>query len=241
MVPAAVAAALGIRERPASRRQRRGARRSDRAALLLVLDNFEHLLAAAPLVERAAGAARASQVLATSRAPLRVRGEQQFAVPPLGGARPTRPDSATEHWRNLPRCASSSQRAQAVRPGLRAHRRERAGGRRRSAAAWTGCRWRSSWRRRGCELLPARPLLADAAGARLPLLTGGPRDLPERQRTLRDAIAWSYDLLTRRRAGAASAAWRSSPAASPWRRPRRSAATQPISKTAASWLSWRRW
>ena len=87
------------------------------------------------------------------------------------------------------------ERAQAVAPDFALTDAERARRWPRSAGGWTGCRWRSSWPRRGSRLLPPAALLARLE-RRLPLLTGGPRDAPARQRTMRDAIAWSYDLLT---------------------------------------------
>ena len=159
-----------------------------------MLDNFEQVLAAAPLVAELLAAAPRLKVLVTSRAALHLRGEHEYPVPPLALPDPAsgcrRPSGcrSTRRWR----CSSSGRSA--VAAGLRAHERRTRRPWPRSAAGWTACRWPSSWRRRAVKLLPPEALLARLE-QRLPLLTGGARDLPARQQTLRGAIAWSYDLL----------------------------------------------
>jgi predicted ATPase len=142
---------------------------------LLLLDNFEHLLSAAPEVAVLLEAGGSAKILATSRAPLRVHGECEYAVDPLPE------DDAVELL---------VQRARSVRrdfaPDEHAHEI--------------------------CRRLDGLPLALELAAARLrsldsvallerldrrlPLLTGGARNAPERQRTLRATIEWSYDLLS---------------------------------------------
>jgi predicted ATPase/tetratricopeptide (TPR) repeat protein len=145
----------------------------DRRALLL-LDNLEQVLECAPRLAELVNDAGGVKVLATSREPLRLKIEQQFPVAPLPES-----DAATLF----------SERARAVRPGFAAN-----------GAVADICR-RLDGLPLAIELAAARvKLLApDALLARLeqrlPLLTGGPRDLPERQQTLTATIAWSYDLL----------------------------------------------
>ncbi len=161
-------------------------------AMLLLLDNFEHLLEAAPVVSALLAAGPRVKVLATSRAPLRVRGEREYAVPTL------RLPTATEA-RDLGALAANEavavfvNRAQGVHPDFALTPG--------NAAAVTGICIRLDGLPLALELaaarvkiLPPEALLA-RLDARLPLLTGGARDAPHRQRTLRDAIAWSYDLL----------------------------------------------
>jgi predicted ATPase len=145
----------------------------DRRALLL-LDNVEQVLGCAPrLAELVAGSGNL-KLLATSREPLRLTLEQQYPVPPLPE------DDAM---------ALFSERARAVRPGFAAN-----------GAVADICR-RLDGLPLAIELAAARVnvLPPDALLARLeqrlPLLTGGTRDAPERQRTLRATIAWSYNLL----------------------------------------------
>jgi predicted ATPase/transcriptional regulator with XRE-family HTH domain len=162
--------------------------------LLLVLDNFEHLLAAGPELVELLGPCPGLQVLATSRAPLRVRVEHELEVPPL--RLPTPEEERAGDPAALRAVASVSlflERAAAATPGF-----ELTAGN--AGAVATICRrldglplaleLAAPWVR----LLPPRELLA-RLDHRLELLVDGPRDLPERQRTLRAALRWSSDLL----------------------------------------------
>ena len=177
-VPAAVAQALGLRESAGAQvEDALEAFVADRE-LLLCIDNFEHVLEAAPLVSRLLSAAPELTVIATSRAPLRLRDEQELAVPPL-------PATDAE--------ALFVRRAGQVRPDLAL------GNGNREVVAEI-CR-RLDGLPLAIELAAARvralspPMLLQRLDGRLPLLTGGPRDAPERQRTLRATIEWSYELL----------------------------------------------
>ncbi len=161
--------------------------------LLLVLDNFEHVLAAAPLVSHLLAACPSLVILVTSRARLHVSGERIFPVPPLGLPDVTEPASvadllATDAVRLFAIRAQGTDPTFSLTP-------ENA-----QAVAEICCR------------LDGLPLAIELAAARtnvlrpaallsrlvqrLPLLADGPRDLPARQRTLRAAIAWSHGLLS---------------------------------------------
>ena len=142
--------------------------------LLVLLDNFEHLLDAAPAVSALLSASGGLQLLVTSRSPLHVMGEQEYRLEPLSSS-----DAA----------ALFVERARAVGRQL-AH---------------------DSIIEAICLRLDGLPLAVELAAARtkvltpelllerldvtLPMLTGGARDAPERQRTLRATIEWSYNLL----------------------------------------------
>lgn len=145
-------------------------------SVLFVLDNFEHVLEAAGEVADILAASARSGVLVTSRAPLRIAGEQEYPLDPLGDA-----------------CARLFvERARAVRPGWdpAAH----------AAIVDEVCTLVDRLPL-GVELAAARvahlPISAvrDRLAARLPLPGSGPRNVPDRQRTLAGAIAWSHDLL----------------------------------------------
>jgi predicted ATPase/DNA-binding XRE family transcriptional regulator len=147
--------------------------------VLLVLDNFEHLTAAAPEVAALLAATPRLAVLATSRSLLRLQGEQVYPVPPLPLT------TATELF-----SARAAQATPACGPAADVQ-----------AQAVAGICRRLDGLPLAIELAAARtrvlppPALLARLGQALNLLTGGPRDLPERQQTLRRTIAWSYDLL----------------------------------------------
>ncbi len=159
---------------------------------LLVLDNFEHVVEAGPQVAELLAACPGLKALITSRSVLRVRGEHEFVVPPL---------ALPDLFRPLPpaalgRCEAVAFFAQCARAILPDFCLSEANAR---AVAEI------------CVRLEGLPLAIELAVPRLklfspdalrdrlerllPWLTDGPRDLPARQRTLRDAIAWSHDLL----------------------------------------------
>lgn len=160
--------------------------------LLLLLDNVEQVVAAASDLAALLAGLPDLRVLATSRVALRVRAEHEYAVPPLPIPADLGPvDVAT--LRHNPAVALFVDRAAAVDPHF-ALTAENAS----QVAAICG---RLDGLPLAIELAAARTsLLAPGdllqrLDRRLPLLTGGPRDLPARQRTLHDAIGWSYDLL----------------------------------------------
>ena len=191
-VPPAIARTLGIPDDGALPLVERLANALHERELLLVLDNFEHVLPAAPGVLELLQAAPRVTALVTSRAVLRVRGEREFPVAPLACPAPSGDEPAGALLR-YPALALFVQRAQDVRPDF-------ALGPDNAAAVSELCR-RLDGLPLALELAAARTrILSPEAmlgrlGQALALLTGGPRDLPARQQTLRATIAWSYDLL----------------------------------------------
>ena len=189
LVGTAIAEALGVgeaRDQPLLETLR--ARIGD-DPMLLLLDNFEQVVDAAPFVADLLAAAPTLNVLATSQAALRVRGEHEYPVPPLSLPDPDDADSMAASAA----VALFVDRAQSVRPNFELNEENRA------AVAEI------------CVRLDGLPLAIELAAARIKLLTpqamltrlerrfdlltGGAVDLPERQQTLRNAIDWSYDLL----------------------------------------------
>lgn len=165
---------------------------SDRS-LLLVLDNFEHLLDAAPLVGELLTSVASLRVLVTSRAPLRLRGEREYAVGPLQ----LRDGSETLAPADLARAPAVRlflERVRDVQPDFRLTDRNGP-----TVVAI-------------CRRLDALPLALELAAPWLKVLTIedllrrlerdvllssiGPRDLPQRQQTMNETVAWSYRLLS---------------------------------------------
>lgn len=186
LLPSAIAASLRLRSADHLLAHLR-----ERQALLL-LDNFEHLLAGARVVTEVLTTCPSVKLLVTSRALLRVSGERNFPVPPL-----PLPDA-----RRLPTAEGLIDNAAVrlfVERATAASRGFRLTGENASAIAEVCSRLDGL--PLAIELAAARTRVLDPAALltrlerRLQVLTGGARDLPERQQTLRAAISWSYDLL----------------------------------------------
>jgi non-specific serine/threonine protein kinase len=160
--------------------------------LLLVLDNFEQIVAAAPVVAELLATAPRIKILVTSREVLRLTGEQTLPVAPLAVPDPTRLPPLNEVIA-APAVRLFLMRVQAVKRDFALTPA--------NAVAVVATCHRLDGLPLALELAaPRMRLFAPAEflerlGRRLPLLTGGPRDLPARLQTMRDAIAWSYDLL----------------------------------------------
>jgi predicted ATPase/class 3 adenylate cyclase len=192
LVVSAVARVLGVREVMGQPILETITDRVGDQGLLLLLDNFEQVLSAAPVVDRLLVACPRLKVLVTSRAALHVSGEHEYPVPPLAVPDPElrlSPEGLVESEA----VALFADRAQAVKPDFSVT----------AANAATVAEI--------CRRLDGLPLAIELAAVRikllspqamlerleqrLPLLTGGARDLPARQQTLRATIEWSYRLL----------------------------------------------
>jgi predicted ATPase/class 3 adenylate cyclase len=193
LVPSAIVTALGLASGSggASEPMKRIVEYLRDRSALVVLDNFEQVVDAAPLLAELQREATGVKVLATSRVPLRVSGEQELPVPPLSvpgdGA-----ISADEALRSEA-VRLFVERATAARPDFRLSDD--------SAATVADIVRRLDGLPLAIELAAARlralsvQSLGERLDRRLAVLTGGARDLPVRQQTLRDTIAWSYELL----------------------------------------------
>jgi predicted ATPase/transcriptional regulator with XRE-family HTH domain len=196
LVPAAIAAALGLRPPGEQPLLTALATWLTSKLLLLVLDNLEQILDAAPLIGELLSSGERVQVLTTSRAPLRIRAEYEYPVAPL----PLPP--LDEGWTTCTGLSVAGRadavqlftdRARAVRPGFTlsdddlrivarlCHRLD-------------GLPLGVELAAAGIRLFPPRSLL-ERLEHQLPLPDAAPRDVPSRQRTLRATMQWSYDLL----------------------------------------------
>jgi predicted ATPase/DNA-binding SARP family transcriptional activator len=192
LVVSAIAQAIGITEagdQPLLKSLQVSLR--DQQALLL-LDNFEQILAAGPSIAELLTACPSLRALVTSRATLSVRGEHMLPVSPLGlPNHANQADVAT--LIHVPAVALFVERLQAVRPSFVVSPAD--------AAIIAAICIRLNGLPLAIELAAARGSLYDPAAIlahldhRLTLLTEGTRDLPPRQQTLRATIDWSYDLL----------------------------------------------
>ena len=188
IVGSAIATVLGVEETADLPLVEAITRRLGDDPALLVLDNFEQVLPASALVHELLGAAPGLTALVTSQASLHLREEREFPVPPLA-----LPEPDGDGMLAGPAMEFFLDRARAVKPAFELTDE--------NAAAVAGI----------CRRLDGLPLAIELAAARvkllspqailgrlekrLDLLTGGAHDLPTRQRTLRDAIDWSYNLL----------------------------------------------
>ena len=194
LVPSAIAVALGVRE-SADQRLLTAVSEHLRSLgpTLLLMDNFEQVSDAADLARELLDACPALKVLVTSRLVLHIYGEHEYPVPPLplpASAAAASPSALMEYAS----IALFVQRAAATRRDFTLTQKN-------AAAVVDICR-RLDGLPLAIELAAARVKILPPAELRtrierrLELLTGGARDLPERQQTLRAAIKWSYDLLT---------------------------------------------
>src|SRR5215208_552281 len=160
--------------------------------MLLVLDNFEQVLGAAPAVTELLAGAPGLKVLATSRAPLALYGEHEFPVPPLTLPDLERPPPL-ERLTQYEAVGLFVERARAIKPDFEVTN-ESAPAVAEICVRLDGLPLAIELAAARIKMLPPQAML-QRLSSRLKLLTGGARDLPERQRTLRGAIEWSHALL----------------------------------------------
>jgi predicted ATPase/DNA-binding XRE family transcriptional regulator len=191
-VAPAVAEALGLSDVTASDLPSRARAACQNRPTLMVLDNFEHVLDAAPLVSDLVRSVASLEVLVTSRAPLRLRGEREYSVGPLALDVDSNATSPADIARS-PAVRLFVERVRDVRPEFR-------------LTVTNGPTVTAI-----CRRLDALPLALELAAPWMKILslqdllrrldhdvlmsTPGPRDLPERQKTMNATVAWSYQLL----------------------------------------------
>jgi predicted ATPase/DNA-binding CsgD family transcriptional regulator len=189
----AIAQTLGVREVGARSLLEELQATISSQSLLLLLDNFEHVLAAAPRLSDLLAACPHLHLLVSSRAPLRLSGEQEFAVSPLPvpDLPPLSPLEALAQYASL---ILFVQRAQAISPDFQmtaANARTIA----EICIRLDGLPLAIELAATRTRLLSPQALLSRLSH-RLEVLTGGARDVPARQQTMRATVAWSYHLLT---------------------------------------------
>jgi predicted ATPase/serine/threonine protein kinase len=195
LVIPSIAQALGVRQtggKPILEDLKEHLQRAHRSPTLLILDNFEQLLSAAPLVAELLQASTTCKILVTSRSQLRVYGEHEFSVPPL--SLPDLSEGADlEALKQSPAVSLFYQRAAALKPDF-ALTSDNVRAVADICARLDGLPLAIELAASRIKLLPPAAILARLQ-SRMQLLTSGSRDLPERQQTLRAALDWSFDLL----------------------------------------------
>jgi predicted ATPase/serine/threonine protein kinase len=192
LVAPAIAKALGVEESGATPLVERLQDYLGSKHLLLLIDNFEHVISAAPLVTDLLASSPKLKVLVTSRAVLNLSGEHEFPVPPLALPDPKRlpPIKALSRYGAV---ELFTQRALEVKPDF-VLTTENARTVAEICTRLDGLPLAIELAAARVKLLPPQMILLRLE-SRLKTLTGGARDLPERQQTIRGAIGWSYDLL----------------------------------------------
>jgi predicted ATPase/class 3 adenylate cyclase len=193
LVPATIAQHLGLPERGGADPMQALLVHLASRETLLVVDNFEQVQAASTVIgELLAGAPRL-KVLVTSRSALHLHGEQEYLVPPLGLPDPRQLPGSASSLTQYESVALFIERASAVKPDFTLTND--------NAAAVAEICVRLDGLPLAIELAAARiriltpQAILERLGRSLDLLAGGARDLPDRQRTLRGAIGWSYEML----------------------------------------------
>jgi predicted ATPase/DNA-binding CsgD family transcriptional regulator len=195
LVPVSIATVLGVREVAGEALQNRLARRIGDREVVLVLDNLEQLPAAGSVIADLLAASPGLCVLATSRAPLRIRGEREYPLAPLQLPDPVELGSLDD-LAEVEAVRLFVERTRAVDPAFALTTD--------NAVAVAGICARLDGLPLAIELAAARTRLFTPTALlarldrRLPVLTEGPVDAPIRQRTLRSTIGWSFNLLSER-------------------------------------------
>lgn len=191
LVPVSIAQSIGLQDSRGVSLQEHVSEYVRDGTVLLVLDNFEQVLPAGEFVSELLAACPRLRILVTSRAPLHVSGEQEFPIPSLRVPDPDDPAAAVADCESVQLFVA---RAAALLPGFTVDEQ--------NAAAIAGIVRRLDGLPLAIELAAARVKLLPPAAilARLEdslsLLVSPGRDVPDRQRTLRATISWSYELLS---------------------------------------------
>lgn len=191
-VVGAIIRALGLSEKAPARSVRAFIAALRDRRMLLVLDNFEQVMDATPVVSDILSACAGVTVLATSRSALRILAERAYPVSPLEVPAPGSAGSV-EDAAGYGGVALFVERVRALDPAF-ALREDNLASVRAICARVEGLPLAIELAASRTRVLPP-PAIAAGLERRLPLLSSGPRDLPARQRTMRNAIAWSWDLL----------------------------------------------